>query len=113
MRSNRPASLVATCAGLCLGWCAPALALIVTPPDLTPVRAFPNPTNQTGQIFGISLVRLEGGRFAVGAQDFRVGTVNAAGAVYIFDLATGAKLSTILNPFPTVSAAVWRRSRDH
>jgi hypothetical protein len=72
--------------------------------ELTPDRSIPNPTNRSGELFGISLALMEGGQLAVGAQDANSGTIFASGVVHLFDSVTGDLDTTISNPTPSVSA---------
>lgn len=64
------------------------------------VHTLNNPTSAAGDIFGAS-VSIDGNYAVVGApQDNTAGT--NSGAIYIFDVTTGALVNTIVNPVPAI-----------
>ena len=60
------------------------------------LRTLDNPNPAVSDAFGVS-VGISGNTVAVGANSADIGAVNA-GAVYLFDAATGAQLQMLNNP---------------
>ena len=65
----------------------------------TVIRGFSNPAATFFDYFGTS-VSISGDKVLIGASFKNIGTINAAGSAYLYDIATGALLNTFNNPTP-------------
>lgn len=64
------------------------------------LRTFAHPSPQFGTGFGVQVASLGSTHVAISAYAENVGAAENAGAVYMFDVATGDFVSRIENPFP-------------
>ena len=100
---DSPGDILYNAANNVLQWCRENEDWIgLTQPPLYFSRYLENPAPDANDNYGIS-VALDGTTAVIGADGDNPGGINGAGRARVFDIATGALISTLDNPSPDIS----------